>query len=272
MIEWRNLYRGLIMGASDVVPGVSGGTMAVLLGIYERFIDALNGIFTREWKRHLAFLIPLGVGIVAAMVSLAKVINWAFENYPNQILFLFLGLIAGVIPFLANKSNYKETFSGIHYVILIIAAALVGSMALFGEGPAETPVITTYNMETYIKLFLSGWLASSAMILPGISGSFLLLLIGMYSTFTHALENFVFEPLIPLGLGIVFGLLIMSKVLNYLFNKFYYQTYALVIGLVIGSIFVVYPGYESDLMLNIMSLICLIIGLLVAYGLGKIEY
>ncbi|TFB21717.1 DUF368 domain-containing protein [Filobacillus milosensis] len=272
MIEWRNLYRGLIMGSSDVVPGVSGGTMAVLLGIYERFIEALNGILSKEWKKHIGFLLPLAIGIVIAMVSLAEVINWAFENYPNQTLFLFLGLIAGVIPFLAHKSNYKETFKGTHYFLLILAAILVGSMALFGDGPAETEPITSFSTDTYIKLFFSGWLASSAMILPGISGSFLLLLVGMYSTFTHALGNFIFEALIPLGLGIVLGLLIMSKILRYLFDRYYYQTYALVIGLVVGSLAVVYPGLESDMMLNVLSAITFIIGLLAAYGLGRLEY
>ncbi len=271
MIEWRNLYRGLMMGASDIVPGVSGGTIAVVLGIYERFIEAINGVFTKEWKKHLAFLIPLGIGIVFAMWSLAGIINWALNHYPNQLMFLFLGLIAGVIPFLAKKSNYQETFGATHFIILILAALFVGSMVFVNQDPAGE-AITEFGPSIYIMLFLSGWLASSAMILPGVSGSFLLLLIGMYPTFSNAIHNLVIEALIPLGLGIGLGLIVMSKVLRYLFHRFYYQTYALIIGLVVGSLVVVFPGFESDMVLNVFSIIFLIIGLLIAYGLGKVEH
>ncbi|RPF57057.1 DUF368 domain-containing protein [Aquisalibacillus elongatus] len=271
MIEWRNLYRGLLMGASDIVPGVSGGTIAVILGIYERFIESINDVFTKRWKQSLAFLIPLAVGILFAMWSLTGVINWALKHYPDQVSFLFLGLIAGVIPFLARKSNYKETFERTHYVLLVVAILLVGSMFFLEQDPVGD-AITTFDPTTYLILFLSGWLASTAMILPGISGSMLLVLVGMYPTFSHAIHEFVFEALIPLGLGIAFGLLIMSKILRYLFHKFYYQTYALIIGLVIGSLFVIFPGFDTDMMMNVLSMIFLIIGLLVAYGLGKIEH
>ncbi|GEL78602.1 DUF368 domain-containing protein [Tenuibacillus multivorans] len=271
MIEWRNLYRGMIMGASDIVPGVSGGTIAVVLGIYERFIEAINGVFTKEWKRHFAFLIPLGVGVVFAMWLLAGAINWAFEYYPNQVQFLFLGLIAGVIPLLVRKSEYKQTFGGTHYILFILATLFVASMAFFSEG-SDTSAMTSFDAKTYILLFFSGWLASSAMILPGISGSFLLLLVGMYPTFTYAIEELVIDALIPLGLGIALGLIIMSKILTYLFHRFYYQTYALIIGLVIGSLVVIFPGFESESMRNVLSAIAFILGLLVAYGLGKIEH
>ncbi|MGP4071510.1 DUF368 domain-containing protein [Piscibacillus sp. B03] len=271
MVEWRNLYRGLLMGASDIVPGVSGGTIAVVLGIYERFIEAINGVFTKDWKKSLTFLIPLAIGILFAMWSLAGVINWALEHYPNQLAFLFLGLIAGVIPFLAKKSKYQETFGGTHFILLILAALFVGAMVFFDPDPTGDP-ITTFSTTTYIMLFLSGWLASSAMILPGVSGSFLLLLVGMYPTFSNAIHNLVIEALVPLGLGIAFGLIIMSKVLRYLFHRFYYQTYALIIGLVIGSLVVIFPGFEAEIMLNVLSIVFLIVGLLVAYGLGKIEH
>lgn len=270
MIEWKNIYRGIIMGTSDLIPGVSGGTIAMILGIYERFVASISGILTREWKKHLAFLFPLGVGILGAMYLLSGLIEWLFEHYPYQLQFLFLGLIAGMIPMLFSKSEYKTNFKISHWLLLVIAAILVASM-LFFKSESVSPAITEYSFGTYVILFLSGWLASSAMILPGISGSFLLLLIGIYPTFTYAIHNLVFEALIPLGLGIGFGLLIMSHILKYLFQRFYYQTYALILGLVIGSLFVVFPGFESVTDRNILSMISLIIGLLAAYGLGKLE-
>ncbi|MGM8216034.1 DUF368 domain-containing protein [Bacillaceae bacterium W0354] len=271
MIEWKNIYRGALMGTSDIIPGVSGGTIAMVLGIYERFIEAISGILSREWKRHLLFLLPLLVGLLGAMYLLSGAIEWLFEHYPHQIQFLFLGLIAGMIPMLLKKSEYKTNFKGSHYGLLLIAALFVASMIFFREDSVPE-VIMAFEMKTYVILFLSGWLASSAMILPGISGSFLLLLIGIYPTFTYAIHNLVIEALIPLGLGIVLGLLLMSKILTYFFHRFYYQTYALILGLVVGSLFVIFPGFEAETNRNVLSMIGLILGLLAAYGLGKLEH
>ncbi|MDQ0352185.1 putative membrane protein [Alkalibacillus filiformis] len=270
MIEWRNLYRGGLMGISDLIPGVSGGTIAVVLGIYQRLIEGINGIFTREWKRHLAFLVPLLVGVLLALFLLSNLVNWLYDHYPNQVQFSFLGLIVGIIPMLLKKSEYKKTFTGQHYALFILAAFLVGLTALFQEGVADT--ITTYDSSTYVLLFLSGWLASSAMILPGISGSMLLLIVGMYPTFVYILSDVVIEALIPLGLGIVFGLLIMSKIIKYFLNQYFYQTYALIIGLVFGSLFVVYPGFDDSFMLNALSILLIFVGIYAAYLLGKLEH
>ena len=270
MIEWKNLYRGALMGASDIVPGVSGGTIAVVLGIYQRLIEGINGIFTREWKKHLAFLAPLGVGVLTAVYFFSGIIKWLLNNYPHQLIFAFLGLIAGVIPFLWRQADGSRQFQGSHYLTLLLAAIFVGSMVVFRGDESITPMTEFEGMD-YLMLFLSGWLASSAMILPGISGSFLLLLIGMYKTFTHSIENLVIEALIPLGLGIVLGLLIMSRIIRVLFDRFYFHMYALIKGLVIGALVVIYPGFELDKMRNIVSVICLIGGLIAAYGLGKLE-
>src|SRR5690625_2048768 len=82
-MEWKNIYRGMIMGASDIVPGVSGGTIAVLLGIYDQFIGAINGIFSRDWKRHLSFLVPLAIGVAAAILTLSRIMNWLLKYYPS---------------------------------------------------------------------------------------------------------------------------------------------------------------------------------------------
>lgn len=269
-MEWKNIYRGLIMGASDVIPGVSGGTIAVLLGIYDRLIAAINGFLGKEWKKHLGFLIPLGVGMLIAIFLLANVIEWLFEHYPDPTKFFFLGLILGVLPYLFHKADAKNSFKAKHYIFLLIGIIIVGSMAFFN--PAEGDVIQNVTGTTYIFLFISGFIASSAMIIPGISGSFMLLLLGMYTTIISAISNLQFDIIIVTGVGIVLGILVMSKIINYFLENHYTATFAIIIGLVIGSIFVVFPGFPSEITLVLLSVLTFAVGLFVAYILGRVEY
>ncbi|GAB3045505.1 DUF368 domain-containing protein [Virgibacillus ainsalahensis] len=269
-MEWKNLYRGLIMGASDVIPGVSGGTIAVLLGIYDRLIAAINGFLSKDWKKHLGFLIPLGIGIVTAIFLLANVIEWLFEHYPGPTQFFFLGLILGVLPYLFHKADAKHTFKIKHGILLIIAVALVGSMAFFN--PNEGEIIENVTGSTYVLLFFSGFIASSAMIIPGISGSFMLLLIGVYSTIIAAISNLQLDIIAVTGIGIAVGLLVMSKIIHYFLSNHYTGTFAIIIGLVIGSIFVVFPGWPEATSLLLLSVVTFAAGLFVAYILGRVEY
>ncbi|WP_047981029.1 DUF368 domain-containing protein [Ornithinibacillus contaminans] len=269
-MEWKNIYRGLIMGASDVIPGVSGGTIAVLLGIYDRLIAAINGLLSKEWKKHLSFLIPLGIGIGAAVLLLSRLIEWLFEHYAGPTQFFFLGLIIGILPYLFHQAEAKTNFKATHYILLVIGAILVGSMLFLNEG--EGMVIETVTMSTYILLFFSGFIASAAMILPGISGSFILLVIGVYSTVISAISNLQLDIIAVVGVGIVLGILTMSKLINYFLVHFRNATFAVIIGLVIGSIFVVFPGLPGSTTMVLISVVTFAVGLFVAFILGKVEY
>lgn len=269
-MEWKNIYRGLIMGISDVIPGVSGGTIAVLLGIYDRLIASINGILSKEWKKHIGFLIPLGIGILTAIFLFANIIEWLFEHYPGPTQFFFLGLILGVLPYLFHKADARNKFKGNHILLLIIGIAIVASMAFFN--PNEGDVIQKVTGTTYVLLFFSGFIASSAMIIPGISGSFMLLLIGVYATIISAISNLQLDIIAVTGLGIVIGIVVMSKVINYFLTNYYTATFAIIIGLVIGSVFVVFPGWPESTAYMILSIVTFALGLFVAYILGRIEY
>ncbi|MCP3029276.1 DUF368 domain-containing protein [Halobacillus sp. A5] len=270
MWKWKNIYRGIIMGASDVVPGVSGGTIAVVLGIYDQLIEAINGFFSREWKKHLRFLLPLGIGIGTSVLVLARLIEWLFEHFPGPTQFFFLGLIIGVIPYLTHKADIKHRFESRHYILLLIGALLVASMAIFQT--SEGDAMTNLSFASYVGLFFSGWLASSAMILPGISGSFLLLIIGMYSTIISGISNFRFDIILVVGLGIVIGIVIMSKVVKFFLENYTSGTFALIIGLVIGSIVVIFPGVPGSGTMWMVSILTFIVGLTAAWTLGRVEY
>lgn len=269
-MEWKNIYRGMIMGASDVIPGVSGGTIAVLLGIYDRLIAAINGFISKDWKKQLGFLIPLGIGVVTAILLLSHVIKWLFEHYPAPTQFFFLGLILGVLPYLFHKADVKSNFQSKHVVLLIIGVIVVGSMVFFNAG--EGSVIENKTMSTYVLLFFSGFIASSAMILPGISGSFMLLIIGVYKTVLVGVSNFQLDVIAVTGVGIVIGIVVMSKIINFFLNNYYTGTFAIIIGSVIGSIFVVFPGWPVSTALILLSVVTFAVGLAVAYILGKVEY
>ncbi|MBY7142331.1 DUF368 domain-containing protein [Virgibacillus sp. NKC19-3] len=269
-MEWKNIYRGILMGASDVIPGVSGGTIAVLLGIYDRLIAAINGFLSKDWKKQLGFLIPLGIGMVIAIFSLANAIEWLFDHYPGPTQFFFLGLILGVLPYLFHKADAKHSFKWKHVVCLIIAVAAIAFLGFFN--PNEGDVIENVTGSTYVLLFFSGFIASSAMIVPGISGSFMLLLLGVYSTVISALSNLQLGIIIVTGIGIACGFAVMSKIIHYFLTHHYTGTFAIIIGLVIGSIFVVFPGWPMSTSLLLLSVVTFAAGLLVAYILGRVEY
>ncbi|MFS0675033.1 DUF368 domain-containing protein [Ornithinibacillus sp. 179-J 7C1 HS] len=269
-MEWKNIYRGLLMGASDVIPGVSGGTIAVLLGIYDRLIASINGLMTKDWKKHLGFLIPLGVGVACAVLLLSRVIEWLFEHYPGPTQFFFLGLIIGIIPYLFHQAEVRTKFKANHYILLVIGALVVGSMLFLHEN--EGVIIEEMTFSTYVLLFFSGFIASAAMILPGISGSFILLVIGVYATVISAISNLQIDVIAVVGIGIVLGIITMSKVINYFLVNYRSATFALIIGLVIGSVFVVFPGWPDSTALVLLSVLTFAAGLFAAYVLGKVEY
>lgn len=268
--EWKNIYRGILMGASDVVPGVSGGTIAVVLGIYDRWIDAINGVFSKRWKQQLGFLIPLLIGVGTAFIVLSRLIEWLFEHYPGPTQYFFMGLIIGVLPYLYHKADMKHTFKGKHYVLLLIGAAFVASLAFFQA--SETEPIQNLTIENYVLLFFSGWIASSAMVLPGISGSMILYIIGVYSTIINGISNFQLDVIGVVGLGLVLGVVIMSKIVKFFLDNYTEGTFAVIIGLVIGSVAVVFPGVPESGVMMAVSVVAFIGGLLAAYLLGRVEY
>lgn len=269
-MEWKNLYRGFIMGSIEVVPGISGGTIAVLLGIYEQLIAAIGGFFSKDWKKQLVFLVPLGVGMVTAIFSFAKIIGWLFEHYPVQTQFFFLGLVIGVIPYLYQKAEGKTKFQTKHYLLLIVGIIIVSALGILN--PNEGHIIQDMSTSTYILLFVAGFIGSSVMIIPGISGSMMMLLLGVYPTIIAAINHFQFSILIVTGLGIVLGFIIMSKIIAYFLRNYFTMTYAMIIGFVIGAITVVFPGIPTGVGSIIVCVLLFIGGLIAALALGRLEF
>lgn len=259
-MEWRNIYRGILMGISDLIPGVSGGTIAFILGIYDRLLEAISGFFSREWKKHLGFLIPLVMGIGITLLLFSRVIEFLLSNHYEATQFFFMGLILGVIPYIMKQAEVKQNFTKRHFAILILIGIALASTAFIGKNENIAPIVEL-SVPVFFVLFFSGWLASMAMLLPGISGSFILLLLGVYYTAIDALSTLNIPVILAIGAGVMVGFIVSSKAIRYLLEHFTYVTYAAIIGLILGSLFVVFPGFASDTFTLVTSLITFTVGL-----------
>lgn len=274
--KWINILKGFAMGTSDLVPGVSGGTIALLLGIYNQFIASISGIFSRRFWPSFTFLIPIIIGMLLAMGSLSNIFNYLLSQHHIPTMFFFGGLIIGIVPYLLKISNYKTSFTTKHYMMVIAGIAILIVITLMNNGDKHAGETLTLSTGLIIKYFIAGMCASSAMLLPGISGSFMLLVFGVYGTVMLAISevvklNFAGLPiLLAVGFGVLAGFIISSKIIQYFLTHHKLMTFALIIGFVVGSLFAVFPGLPTNIMMWFVSLVVFIIGFIVSLTLGRI--
>ncbi|HHB2756248.1 TPA: DUF368 domain-containing protein [Staphylococcus aureus] len=274
--KWINILKGFAMGTSDLVPGVSGGTIALLLGIYNQFIASISGIFSRRFWPSFTFLIPIIIGMLLAMGSLSNLFNYLLSQHHIPTMFFFGGLIIGIVPYLLKISNYKTSFTTKHYMMVIAGIAILIVITLMNNGDKHAGETLTLSTSLIIKYFIAGMCASSAMLLPGISGSFMLLVFGVYSTVMLAISevvklNFAGLPiLLAVGFGVLAGFIISSKIIQYFLTHHKLMTFALIIGFVVGSLFAVFPGLPTNIVMWFVSLVVFIIGFIVSLTLGRI--
>lgn len=274
--KWINILKGFAMGTSDLVPGVSGGTIALLLGIYNQFIASISGIFSRRFWPSFTFLIPIIIGMLLAMGSLSNLFNYLLSQHHIPTMFFFGGLIIGIVPYLLKISNYKTSFTTKHYMMVIAGIAILIVITLMNNGDKHAGETLTLSTSLIIKYFIAGMCASSAMLLPGISGSFMLLVFGFYGTVMLAISevvklNFAGLPiLLAVGFGVLAGFIISSKIIQYFLTHHQLMTFALIIGFVVGSLFAVFPGLPTNIVMWFVSLVVFIIGFIVSLTLGRI--
>lgn len=237
--------KGMAMGAADVVPGVSGGTIAFISGIYEELISTISGVklsllstwkqdgFKTMWKElNGNFILALFSGILISLFTVMRLTNYLLENHPVLIWSFFFGLVVASIWFVAKqipKWNYK-----------IILALLIGAAVAFYI--VSLPPLSANS--SYLFLFFAGAVAVCAMILPGISGAFILVLLGAYKSVTEAAHDFDVKTLGILAAGAVFGLLTFSKILKWLFVHYSSITLAVLTGFIAGSLNKIWPWKE----------------------------
>lgn len=273
------MLKGFFMGAADVIPGVSGGTIALIVGIYEELIDTISNydgqmiglVFSGKWKElwkrmNLTFLIPLGIGIVTAIFSLAKLMTYLLSNHQDLTYAVFFGLILGSI-FLMRKDFKKSTVT-----IFFLVLGAVFTFVLVGLLPVETP-------KTLPAFFFSALIAICAMILPGISGSFLLLLLGKYKQVMEVVKAPFSEGniwfVLVFALGAIIGIIGFSKLLKWLLKHYHEALFAFLIGMMLGSLRKLWPftevsGFAAGPILTRLGL--LLLGFAVVYAIHRAAF
>lgn len=278
------VIKGFIMGIANIIPGVSGGTLALILGIYEEFIGAISHLFS-NLKKNICFLIPIAIGMVLAILSLSHVIDYSYKHFPIPTCLFFVGLVLGGIPMLLNKvKGKKETKKISSYIIFLLTFALVIVMAcsdlIFGEGLKVS--FNNMNLISYILLFLVGVVAAATMVIPGVSGSLVLMLLGYYYPVIAVIKEFtkfknLGENIIILGtfgIGILVGIVLISKLIEFLFKKYEVKTYFGVLGFIVASVIAIPLStlLEGSLVFSIpqilIGLIFATLGIGISYKLG----
>lgn len=225
------MLKGFIIGSSMSVPGVSGGTMAILLGIYDKLIGAISH-FMKDIKGNMIFLMKFCIGAGVGIGSLAFVIKWLLDVFPFQVSFFFLGAVIGGIPALYKKTKESplKISSGIYF---LIGLGIVISIGFIPVGNFD--ISSGSGLTHYLMLLVTGIIIALALVLPGISTSHMLLVLGMYDAMIIAITKFDIVYIGILGVSTLIGIFLITKPIEWTMNKFPHQTYCMIIGFVLGS-------------------------------------
>ena len=282
-----NVFRGFCMALADSVPGVSGGTVAFILGFYDKFINSLNDLFSNDGnkKESIKFLIKLGIGWIIGMALATVILSKVFESHIYVVSSLFVGFILFAIPLIIKddmkllKGNYK------HLIFTVIGIVVVSLLTYLNQKTINSIDISvsSLNIGLCIYTFVAGMVAISAMVLPGISGSTLLLIFGLYLPIINGINetlhlNLEFVPILFIfGLGVIAGIFLVIRLVKKALEKYRSQTIYTIIGLMIGSVYAIIMGPtslsapKSPLSFATFSLIAFIVGGVVVFLMEYIK-
>lgn len=259
----KNFLYGIIIGIGFIIPGVSGGVLATILGIYDAILDRLNNLF-HSFKNNILYLLPILIGILFSILLFSKLILYLLNNKLNFISYVFMGLIVGCIPYLFNEIKVK-TKRNISICYFLLAFFLGIILFLI-----EKNNIFTTNEPTFLIMFIAGMLYSIGKLVPGISGAALLMFIGVYEYFLNIIAHpftITFNNIllfIPFTFSFILSSILIIKLIDYLFKNYFRNTYSVIIGFVVSSILFIYPGNFSFL-----NIIISLLSFNISYHLSK---
>ena len=279
----KSILKGMVIGIANIIPGVSGGTMMVSMGIYDKLIHCITHLFS-EFKKSVLFLLPIAIGMGIAIIGGSFGIEYLFENFPIQTSTLFIGLIIGGLPAIWKNVKGNSIKPG-HIVAFLVFFAVVVLMAVMGEKEGNAADLT-FNLVNSLKLLGVGVIAAATMVIPGVSGSMMLMLMGYYNPIISAINDFIralvaFDwngimqgvgVLAPFGIGVVVGIFAIAKLIEIIFSKFPLYAYWAIIGLIVASpIAIIAMGtFPAITIVHILTgIVTLVIGFVIAMKLGE---
>lgn len=273
-----DLVKGVFVGIANVIPGVSGGTMAVSFGIYDKLLSSISNLF-KSFKKSFFTLLPIVLGMVIGIVGFTYVIPWLLAHFPFATSAAFTGLIIGGIPAIVRSlregwTKEEKKFLPVNILVFLIFLAIAVSM-LFLNGDSESGIALTATAGTMIKVFFMGIIASATMVIPGVSGSLVLMILGYYFGIITAVRSFVdalrmldlqamldqLFILIPFAIGCVLGIFFISKLIHYLLHRFPSATYCGILALVLSSPLSIFYKVNQEYSMQGTSSISIVIGI-----------
>ncbi len=266
--------KGICIGAGAILPGISSGVLCVIFGIYDKLVDSVLGIF-HNFKKNFLFLLPIVLGCFIGVILFGKLLDFLFASYPLQTNYAFIGLILGSIPVLIRKVNNTKAFR-LRYFIYTIIAFNIGLLTVILENYISNNILTSNSdllnvlstnvapsLTSILLLVISGFFMSIGIVVPGVSSTLILMCFGIYNVYLQAISNLNLGILIPLGIGVVIGGIVFLKLIKYLLDNYYLQTFYSIIGFTLGSVLVLYCPISFDIT-GFFSFLLLIVGFYIA--------
>ena len=246
-----NFFKGILIGAGAILPGISSGVLCVIFGMYDILIYSIINFF-KDWKKHFIFLFPIIAGIGIGIIIFSNVLIFLFNKFVLQTNFIFMGLILGSISILLKKAN-KENFE-LKNVFFFFISFTISILLIFLEQKNYIYNISNNTNISFLTLILSGFCMSVGVVVPGISSTVILMLFGIYNIYLNSIATLNLAILVPMGIGLIIGSVLFLKIINICFEKFNSQTYYTIIGFACSSIFILY----SPIQFNTSSLILIL--------------
>ena len=254
---FRDFIYGLIMGWTSTIPGISFGTVAILLNIYEKLLDALS---LANLRKSSPFLIPLCIGVIFGVFTFSKLVTFLIIEHEMITYFCFSGMIIGCTPMIYKRANLDKIKLQ-NVAVFVLAFAFMLMLALISDDTNTNRTIAQFGGVTpnlLAFIFIAGFISAMAMIIPGISGSIVMLILGSYTISVEAVSTFNIAIIFTVGVGIILGSLTGIKIIRIILKLMPQVLYCSVLGLMIGSILIIYPGF----ILNFEGIVAIILGLI----------
>lgn len=240
-----NVLKGIVIGIANAIPGVSGGTMMVIMKVFDRLLGAVS-FNLKKLKENFWFLLTIVIGMGIGVILSSKVLSICFERFYVQTQFFFMGVVLGSLPMIYKEATKEKKLTPVHLIPFAIGVAVIIGVSLISSSMGANTVRTTLDVSTFIYLVIVSIIAAAAMIMPGLSGSLVLLILGGYQTAIQAVDEMNIPILIPIAIGIIIGIVACAKLITLCLKKWQRGTYSVILGLIFGSFYAIFPRESTS--------------------------